>query len=104
MQDISAEAKRMCTLVNDLLALARADAGYAMEKQPLDMLPLTEEVMRRAQLLPRTAEWIIGDLSALSVLKYWVTNYLQQLLFIFIENGFKYTPDGFIEMSALQEG
>lgn len=104
MQDISSEARRMSTLVNDLLALARADAGYSMEKQQLDMLTLVEEVARRAQLLPRNAEWIVGDLSALVDTKvYGNQDYLQQLLFIFIENAFKYTPDGFIEMSALHK-
>lgn len=103
MSDISAEAKRMSTLVNDLLALARADAGYVMEKEHLALLPIAEEVARRAQLLPRTAEWRIGDLSALEgVCVKGNHDYLQQLLFIFIENAFKYTEYGHIELGALR--
>lgn len=103
MSDISAEATRMSTLVNDLLALARADAGYTMEKTPLDLMPLTEEVVRRAQLLPRTADWKVGSLSALEDIRVNANhNYLQQLLFIFIENAFKYTPVGSIELSAIR--
>ncbi|CAM4427110.1 HAMP domain-containing histidine kinase [Paenibacillus alkaliterrae] len=103
MSDISAEAKRMSTLVNDLLSLARADAGYTMEKAPLELLPLTEEVVRRAQLLPRSAEWRIGDLTALEGVRVNANhNYLQQLLFIFIENAFKYTPQGHIELCAIR--
>ncbi|MCR2807946.1 sensor histidine kinase [Paenibacillus soyae] len=101
MSDIAAEAKRMSTLVGDLLALARADAGYAMEKRILPLLPLTEEVVRRSQLLPRTAEWRVGDLSALrDIHVYGNHDYLQQLLFIFIENAFKYTPSGYVELSS----
>lgn len=104
MSDIAAEAQRMSTLVNDLLALARADAGYAMEKQSLPMLPLTEEVARKASLLPRSAEWRVGDLTKLQDVRvYGNHDYLQQLLFIFIENAFKYTPSGYVELRADRE-
>lgn len=103
MSDIAAEARRMSTLVGDLLALARADAGYVMEKEQVHLLPLTEEVVRRAQLLPRDAEWKIGDLSGLvGVPVYGNYDYLQQLLFIFIENAFKYTPSGHVELSSVR--
>ncbi|QAY65015.1 sensor histidine kinase [Paenibacillus protaetiae] len=106
MQDISAEAKRMSTLVNDLLALARADAGYVMEKQELEVVPLLEEVARRAQLLPRRADWIVNDLSVLKGVRVNGNHdYLQQLVFIFIENAFKYTPQGEVELEAkLRDG
>ncbi|REK74532.1 sensor histidine kinase [Paenibacillus paeoniae] len=103
MSDIAAESRRMSTLVGDLLALARADAGYVMEKEQLQLLPLTEEVVRRAQLLPRTAEWQMGDLSKLvGVPVYGNYDYLQQLLFIFIENAFKYTSSGHVELSSVR--
>lgn len=99
--DISAEAKRMSTLVNDLLALARADAGYVMEKEKVDIHSLTEAVVRRAQLLPREANWAVGDLSELKdVYIRGSEDYLQQLLFVFIENAFKYTPDGDVNFTV----
>ena len=103
MRDISDEAKRMTRLVSDLLSLARADAGYQMEKSEVALLPLVEEVARRAQLLPRTVELRLGDsLASLSETHiYGSEDYLRQLIFIFIENAFKYTPEGYVELQAI---
>ncbi|MDD9266269.1 sensor histidine kinase [Paenibacillus sp. GCM10023248] len=101
MHDIAGEAQRMSRLVNDLLALARADAGVVMEKSPVEMLPLVQEVARRAQLLDHTADWQVGDLDALEhAIVEGNRDYLQQLLFIFIENAFKYTPSGTVSLQA----
>jgi len=103
MRDISDEARRMSRLVADMLSLARADAGYEMEKTDVALLPLVEEVARRAQHLPRTADWIVGDLSPLEgAVVHGSPDYLRQLVFIFIENAFKYTPEGRVELRALR--
>ncbi|TXK85598.1 cell wall metabolism sensor histidine kinase WalK [Paenibacillus sp. N3.4] len=103
MHDIAGEAQRMSRLVNDLLALARADAGIQMEKKQVEMLPLVQEVARRAQLLDHTAEWRLGDLTALEQATVLGNrDYLQQLLFIFIENAFKYTPVGSVTLETLR--
>ncbi|NOU74865.1 HAMP domain-containing protein [Paenibacillus sp. LMG 31458] len=101
MHDIAGEAQRMSRLVNDLLALARADAGVLMEKKPVEFMPLVQEVVRRAQLLEHTADWQVGDLDALEhAVVQGNRDYLQQLLFIFIENAFKYTPVGTVRFEA----
>jgi signal transduction histidine kinase len=103
MHDIASEAERMSRLVNDMLSLARADAGFTMHKEPVEMKPLVEEVARRAQFLPRSAEWVVGDLDALhGVSIYGNKDYLQQLLFILIENAFKYTDEGYVRLEARQ--
>jgi two-component system OmpR family sensor kinase len=105
MQDIAGEAQRMSRLVNDLLSLARADAGVEMAKEDVELKPLVEEVARRAQFLNRSAEWQVGSLDALDgVIVYGNRDYLQQLLFIFIENAFKYTPEGVVKLDALRSG
>ncbi|NOU64267.1 HAMP domain-containing protein [Paenibacillus sp. LMG 31461] len=103
MHDIAGEAQRMSRLVNDLLALARADAGVLMEKHPIEFKPLVHEVVRRAQLLEHRAEWQVGDLDALEdAIVQGNRDYLQQLLFIFIENAFKYTQAGTVTIDAIR--
>lgn len=101
IRDIADEARRMSRLVNDLLSLARADAGYVVDLVPLQLLPLAEEAVRRASFLPRSAEWVSGPLEALEHVRVLGNrDYLLQLLFIFIENGFKYTPEGEVRLFA----
>lgn len=100
--DISDEAKRMSRLLSDMLSLARADTGQTFEKDQIALQPLIEEVVRRANFLPRKAEWHTGDLSLLNgVYVEGNRDYLQQVLFIFIENGFKYTPEGEVRLDVV---
>lgn len=102
ISDIADESKRMSRLVGDMLSLARADTGRTFDKQPIPLEVLVEEVARRAQFLPRQAEWITGDFSILNgVYVNGNKDYMQQMLFIFIENAFKYTPEGRVTFDAL---
>ncbi|NDI35848.1 sensor histidine kinase [Chengkuizengella sediminis] len=99
--DISSEAERMSNLVNDLLSLARADAGYEMEKENIAIQPILEQVIRKAQYLPKKVDFIVGDLEYLNdILVYGNNEYLQEMLFIFIENAFKYTEEGYVELEV----
>ncbi|MDP5275174.1 sensor histidine kinase [Chengkuizengella axinellae] len=99
--DISSEAERMSLLVNDLLSLARADAGYEMEKENISIKPIIEQVIRKAQYLPKSVDFIVDDLELLKDIQVFGNNeYLQQMLFIFIENAFKYTEKGYVELKV----
>lgn len=101
VSDIADESKRMSRLVSDMLSLARADTGRTFEKEPVPLEILVEEVARRANMLPRTAEWITGDFSILNgIYINGNKDYMQQMLFIFIENAFKYTPEGQVMFDA----
>lgn len=46
--DVAAEAARMARLVDDLLVLARSDAGTTLALRPLDLAGLADEVVQRA--------------------------------------------------------
>jgi len=47
--DVVAEAERMSRLVDGLLVLARADAGVAVERRPVDLRAVATEEARRAR-------------------------------------------------------
>ena len=92
LHDIASESERMSRLVQDLLTLARADAGYHLEKVALDLQPILQDVTRQAQniqparrvdLLDGQPATVRGNADA-----------IKQLLWILIDNAFKHTNDG----------
>ena len=94
----------MSRLVNDMLSLARADAGFEDGERMAADLAAREETARKAQFLPRNAQWRVGSLAALEgMVVYGNADYLQQMLFIFIENAFKYTEEGYVALEAVRE-
>ncbi|MEK3827909.1 ATP-binding protein [Paenibacillus sp. FSL K6-1558] len=102
IEDMADEGKRMSRLISDMLSLARADTGQKIELNPIPLQILVQEVARRAQFLDRQADWLPGDLSILNgIYVNGSKDYLQQVLFIFIENAFKYTPEGSVTLDAL---
>jgi two-component system OmpR family sensor kinase len=92
LEDIASESERMSRMVQDLLTLARADAGYHLEKFPLDLRPIVEDVSRQAQKLQpaRQVELLDGQPSIISG----NADAIKQLLWILIDNAFKHTGDG----------
>jgi len=102
--DMNSEAERMTRLISDLLTLARSDSGIVMEKKTVAIYSVVTEVVRKANLLPRTVEWRVAEIDDLiHVQIHGDSDYLQQLLLILIDNAFKYTSTGFVELSSLQK-
>jgi signal transduction histidine kinase len=92
LHDIASESERMSRMVQDLLTLARADAGYHLEKFPVDLRPIVEDVSRQAQKLQptRRVELLNGQASIING----NADAIKQLLWILIDNAFKHTDDG----------
>lgn len=94
LSDISSETRRISRLVRDLLTLARADAGFSLELKPLELQLLLEETMRQAQFLTKgqlfEADLTLPEGTSIKA----DADYLKQLLLIFLDNAFKYTPEG----------
>jgi two-component system OmpR family sensor kinase len=60
---VSSESQRMSTLVEDLLLLARLDAGRELAREPVDLSRLVVEAVEDARLLAPDHQWVldVGD-------------------------------------------
>src|SRR3989449_4679521 len=92
LNDIAGESERMSRMVQDLLTLARADAGYHLDKGPIDLLPIMQEVTRQAQTLQPLRR--IELLDGLPVPVQGNADAIKQLVWILIDNAFKHTDEG----------
>ncbi|RPI96346.1 MAG: HAMP domain-containing sensor histidine kinase, partial [Chloroflexi bacterium] len=94
MAAIDGEAQRMTRLVEDLLLLAKADAGrLSLEKTPVDLDTLVLEVYKQAQILSDGAVSVqLGPFDQARVLG--DSDRLKQLLLNLVSNSVKYTPRG----------
>ena len=63
LSKVSAESERMSSLVEDLLLLARLDAGRELQREQVDISRLAVEVIGDARLLAPDHQWVldVGD-------------------------------------------
>jgi len=92
LADVAAEVDRMTKLTDDLLSLARADAGHKMEMSKVALHKLIEDVVRQFRLRSNGVVLEIGRLDRTYVQGN--VTWLKQLLVILIDNAVKYTPKG----------
>jgi two-component system, OmpR family, sensor kinase len=101
LTDMVDESDRLIRLVNDLLLLARADAGRSLAKEPVDISSLLEETCRQAHLLDPerqiTEEFppdlvVTGDHDA-----------IKQILLIVLDNALKHSTQE-IKLTANSSG
>ena len=101
--EASAESQRMARLVADLLALARADAGVPIRRDPVELDHLVLEVLGEARHLKSGQRLEITDIEP-SVVR-GDRDQLKQLLLNVIENAIKYTlPGGLIRVAITHRG
>jgi len=93
MAAIASEARRMSRLVEDLLLLAKADAGrLPLEQTHVELDSLLLDVFRQGQMLSRDVAVELGHVEPARVMG--DVDRLKQLLLNLVSNGIKYTPPG----------
>lgn len=103
LADTEEESERMIRLVNDLLLLARADAGRSVTLQPVVLGDVIDEVCRQVRGLAPDREVSCEDSKEVVALA--DRDALKQVLLILLDNAVKFTgPGGRIEVSMSSSG
>jgi two-component system OmpR family sensor kinase len=97
LSDMASESQRLIRLVNDLLALARADARRPLQRESVPIKPIVEEVCRQARLLAPDREIACDPLPDVAVLGQ--ADALKQILLILLDNALKHA-DGPITVAG----
>lgn len=106
LNDIHEEIQRMTRLVEDMLALARADAGLQLEKKLISLGSLLNDAAAIARKRAGAVQFVRNTDKTLEEVKVFANkDYLQQALLILLDNAFKYTPaGGRVELTAARAG
>ena len=93
MTKVEAEAHRMTALVEDLLLLARLDAGRPLDRAEVDLTRLALEAVADARVIAPDHRWVL-DLPDEPVATLGDEQRLHQLLTNLIGNARGHTPEG----------
>jgi signal transduction histidine kinase len=100
LNDLVEESDRLIRLVNDLLVLARADAGRPRAVEAMAVLPVVSEACKQVWQLDPEREIIE---SGLEVTALGERDTLKQVLLILLDNALKYSQ-GVVIVSVVAEG
>ncbi len=94
LEAIESETERMSRMVNDLLVLARADAGaLTLELSPLDLDTVVADVFRQARVLVRDRDLTLKLDHLEPVRVNGNSDRMRQLLLNLVNNAIQFTPD-----------
>jgi two-component system OmpR family sensor kinase len=99
LTDMIDESDRLIRLVNDLLLLARADAGRNLTQEPVEIQPVIEETARQVRLLDPNRQIILDIPARLEMIG--DRDALKQVMMILLDNAIKHSS-GEVEVKAKQ--
>ncbi len=91
LSDTLDETNRLIRLTNDLLVLARSDAGRALRSETVPLAPLVEDVCRQVRLLSEQHTIVCETAPVSNVLG--DQDAIKQVLLILLDNALKFTPE-----------
>jgi two-component system, OmpR family, sensor kinase len=97
---ISAESERMASLVDDLLLLARLDAGQQLREETVDLTLLVIDAVSDAHAAGPDHEWLI-DVSPEQITVSGDENRLRQVVANLLRNARTHTPAGTVVRTSL---
>jgi len=101
LTDMVDESDRLIRLVNDLLLLARADAGRSLAKEPLEIQPVLEETVRQTYQLDKNRKINLDVSPGTSILG--DRDAFKQIMLILLDNALKHSG-GEIDLMVKQAG
>jgi two-component system, OmpR family, sensor kinase len=101
LADMVDESDRLIRLVNDLLLLARADAGRSLAKDPLEIQPVLEENVRQARQLDPERQILLEVSPDLAICG--DRDAFKQVMLILLDNALKHSA-GEIKVKAVRSG
>lgn len=103
MRRVESEAVRMTSLVEDLLLLARLDAGRPLAREPVDLSRLVVDTVSDARIAGPDHEWRLA-LPAEAVVVTGDEHKLHQVLANLLSNARVHTPPGTTVVTSLSVG
>ncbi len=98
---IAAESERMSSLVDDLLLLARLDAGQPVRREPVDLTHLAIDAVSDAHAADESRNWAL-DVAEDPISVMGDENRLRQVLANLLRNARVHTPPGTIITTSLR--